>query len=185
MNEENPWVTLTCHEVYDNNWINVTHRDVLNPAGGKGIYGMVHFKNAAIGIIPLDDDNNTWIVGQYRYTLEEYSWEIVEGGGTLGVSLLDSAMRELLEETGIVASDWQQIAELHTSNSVTDEFGVVYIARGLTFTDADPEETELLQVRKLPFWELHKMAMRGEITDAMSLVGILKVAEMLRNGTAI
>ena len=185
MNEENPWVTLTCREVYDNNWINVTHRDVLNPAGGKGIYGMVHFKNAAIGIIPLDEDNNTWIVGQYRYTLEAYSWEIVEGGGKWGVPLLESAQRELLEETGIIASDWQQIVEMHTSNSVTDEYGVVYIARGLTFADAEPEETELLQVRKLPFAELHAMAMRGEITDAMSLVGIFKAAEILRNSIKI
>src|SRR5690349_13764017 len=111
--EENPWTTLSEKEVYDNPWINVTEYQVINPSGGRGIYGKVHFKNYAIGILPLDEELNTWLVGQYRYTIDQYSWEIPEGGGPLNISPLESAKRELLEETGLTASDWTEIQPFH------------------------------------------------------------------------
>ncbi len=171
---KNPWTTLQSTSVYDNPWINVSHRQVLNPAGKEGIYGLVHFKNLAIGIIPLDENNNTWLVGQYRYTLDQYSWEIPEGGGPLGTDPLASAKRELLEETGIRANNWTKILDLHTSNSVTDEAGLIYIARELHFGAAEPEETEDIAIRKLPFAEAVEMVMDGRITDAMSMAAILK-----------
>lgn len=155
---------------------------MLNPAGGLGIYGVVHFKNTAIGIVPLDEEGCTWLVGQYRYTLERYSWEIPEGGGALGTDMLESAQRELLEETGITARVWTPLLEIHTSNSVTDEYGVAYLARELEFGEASPEETEQLQVRRLPFEEAVGMVLRGEITDSLSMVAILKVQEWLRRG---
>lgn len=177
---KNPWKTLDKTEVYDNPWIKVTHREVLNPAGGAGIYGVVHFKNLAIGIVPLDEDYNTWLVGQYRYTMEEYTWEIPEGGGPLGNEPLESAKRELQEETGIIAEKWQKIGDLATSNSVTDERGVVYIAQGLTFGEANPEDTEELQVKKVPLDEAVEMVMRGEITCALAMIGLLK-AKILRD----
>jgi len=177
--EKNPWITLSTKEVYDNPWINITHREVLNPSGGEGIYGVVHFKNVAIGIVPLDKELNTWLVGQYRYTLNQYSWEIPEGGGTIGHSHLESAQRELLEETGITASKWTKILDLHTSNSVTDEYGCAYVAQDLSFGDAMPEETEELVIKKLPFEQAFQMVMNGEITDALAMVSIMKVKYLL------
>lgn len=175
----NPWKTLSNQKVYENNWIRLEEHQVINPAGGNGIYGKVHFKNKAIGIIPLDTEGNTWLVGQHRYTLGAYSWEIPEGGCPLGTLPLDSAKRELKEETGISANRWQQIMTFHTSNSVTDEEGFIFLAEDLSFGDSELEETEAdLVVKKLPFRDALDMVMNGEITDSMSVAGILKVARL-------
>lgn len=174
MEKDNPWTTLERKEVYDNNWINVNEHQVINPSGGHGIYGVVHFKNLAIGVLPLDEDNNTWLVGQYRYPMQAYSWEIPEGGGPLGLDPLDGAKRELLEETGLVATDWIEIQRMHLSNSVSDELAIIYIARGLKMTESEPEETEQLVLRKLPFDEAYQMVMDGTITDSMTVAAILK-----------
>src|SRR3954454_16007348 len=119
MNEQhNPWQIIDEQKIYDNKWIIVTHFNVINPSGNKGIYGKVHMKNAAIGIVPLDEQMNTYLVGQYRFALNEYSWEIPEGGAPLDDEPLASARRELLEETGLKAKQWQMIQEMTTSNSV-------------------------------------------------------------------
>lgn len=177
--EINPWVTKSSEIVYQNNWIEVQHNEVVTPTGTDGIYGVVHFKNLAIGIIPLDKDNNTWIVGQYRYPLKKYSWEIPEGGGKLGVDPLISAQRELLEECGIIANDWQKILEMDLSNSATDEHAILYVARNLSFTNAEPEETEELALKKIPFESLFQMVMNGEIEDAMTVAAVLKLKLML------
>lgn len=179
---ENPWKTIRKNTVYENPWIAVTHREVLNPAGNEGIYGVVHFKNLAIGIIPLDEEGNTWLVGQYRYTLDQYSWEIPEGGCPVGTSPLATAQRELLEETGMSANSWEHILDFHLSNSVTDEAGMAYIARDLSFGDAQPEETEALQVKKLPFTEALNMIYRGEITDSLSIMALLRAKIWLEKG---
>ncbi len=177
----NPWKTLSSRTVYDNKWIRVEEHQVINPAGGSGIYGKVHFKNKAIGIVPLDAQGNTWLVGQHRYTLNEYTWEIPEGGCPEGTLPLDSAKRELKEETGITATHWQQLMRFHTSNSVTDEEGFIFLAEGLTFGATELEETEAdLVVKKLPFTEALQMVLSGKITDSMSVAGILAVAR-LRN----
>lgn len=179
----NPWTTLTSTPKYENAWITVTEHEVLNPKGKPGIYGTVHFKSLATGIVVLDEERNTWLVGQWRYALDRYSWEIPEGGGPLDVPPLESAKRELLEETGILASEWQHLLTLHLSNSVSDEVGHVFLARGLTFTDSEPEDTEDIVVRKLPFEDAYRMVVTGEITDAMSVAGILQVKLMLDGGT--
>ena len=179
--EKNPWKTKKVTEVYDNAWINITHREVLNPSGGEGIYGVVHFKNLAIGIVPLDEDLNTWLVGQYRYTLEEYTWEIPEGGCIIGTDPLKAAKRELSEETGIQAERWTKILDLQTSNSVTDETGMAFLAQGLTFGDAEPEDTEDLQVIKVPFTEAYQMVIDGRIKDALSMISIFKVKHLLEH----
>ncbi len=175
----NPWKTLSTRPLYDNPWISVREDQVINPKGGKGIYGVVHFKNKAIGIIPVDEEGYTWLVGQYRYALEEYCWEIPMGGGPLAIDILESARRELQEETGFTAAKWTMIARIHTSNSVTDEEGFVFLAEGLTPGETAPEETEDLVVRKLHLREAVAMVMDNRITDSISVGGILKAARML------
>ncbi len=177
--KENPWKLVGSKAIYDNPWITVTEDRVIRPDGSDGIYGKVHFKNKAIGIIPLDDDMNTWLVGQYRYTLHEYSWEIPMGGVPLGEDTLEGARRELREETGMLAKRWQKLFKIHTSNSVTDEYGYVFLAEELQFGDHDRDVTEVLQVRKLPLKEAVDMVPAGGITDALSIAGLLYVARMM------
>lgn len=173
----NPWTTLSGEEKYDNKWIRVTEYQVINPGGGRGIYGKVHFKNRAIGVIPIDSEGNTWLVGQYRYAIDEYSWEIPEGGGPIGTDPLESAKRELKEETGMTAKKWTLLTRLHTSNSVTDEIGLIFLAEDLEEGNNQLEETEAdMKVKKLPLKEAIDMVMREEITDSMSMIGLLKVS---------
>ncbi|RZK62834.1 MAG: NUDIX hydrolase [Hymenobacter sp.] len=175
----NPWQTLSTADVYQNPWIRVRQDQIINPKGGAGVYGVVSMKNKAIGIVPLDDEGNTWLVGQYRYTLNEYTWEIPMGGGPVELDVLESAQRELREETGLAAARWTRIARLHTSNSVTDEEGFVYLAEGLTQGEWEPEESEDLRVWKLPLAQAVAMVMRDEITDAISVSGLLKAEKFL------
>ena len=177
--ETNNWKTLETTVPYENGWIRVEHRDVLTPAGTPGIYGVVQFKNKAIGIVPVDDEGFIYLVGQYRYTLEEYSWEIPEGGSPEGEDPLDTAKRELKEETGFTAAQWQPLGRVHTSNSVTDEEGFMFLAQGLTAGEAQPEDTEELALRRVPLAEAVEMVMRSEITDSISICGILKAAKVL------
>jgi 8-oxo-dGTP pyrophosphatase MutT (NUDIX family) len=174
--ETNPWRVLSAEARYDNAWITVTHHEVLNPAGGPGIYGSVHYKNLAIGVIPIDAEGNTWLVGQYRFPTQTYTWEIPEGGGNPAHTPLESAQRELLEETGIRASRWRLIlSDMQLSNSVSDELAYIFIATDLSFGASQPEETEALTVRKLPVAEAIVMAKDGRITDAMSVAGLLRL----------
>lgn len=177
-NTANPWKQLSSRKVYDNSWIEVIEDKVINPRGGEGIYGKVSFKNKAIGIIPIDESLNTWIVGQYRYTLDEYSWEIPMGGGDRNVDILESAKRELKEETGLSAEKWTEIMRIHTSNSVTDEEGFIFIAQDLTEGKPEFDETEDLAIKKLTLEEAVHMVMTGNITDAISIAGLLKAARI-------
>lgn len=179
VNEKNPWVILNQEVKFETPWIQVTQFDVLNPAGKPSIYGKVSFKNLAIGVLPLDEENNTWLVGQWRFPLNQYSWEIPEGGGPHGEDPLATAQRELREETGLLATHYQELCRMHTSNSVSDEYAIIFLARGLQQGEAEPEETEDLRVRKLPFEEAYQMVMRGEITDSLSMVAILKTKLLL------
>ncbi|HTN20812.1 MAG TPA: NUDIX hydrolase [Pelobium sp.] len=181
MDEINPWITLSSKKVYDNPWIGLTEHQVINPSGGKGIYGEVHFKNFAIGIIAIDTDDQIFMVGQYRFPLKQYSWELPEGGGPLNENPLDSAKRELLEETGLVAKNWKELLRMHLSNSVSDELGILYLANDFEQFAAQPEETEQLEVKKIPFEEVYQMVINGQITDSLTVAGILRV-KLLREG---
>lgn len=179
MNTDNPWITKKTTDIYQNPWIKVEEHEILNPAGKDGIYGTVHFKNKALAIIPIDQEGNTWLVGQYRYPLNQYSWELPMGGGPIGGDILESAKRELREETGLTAEKWTEIMKIHTSNSVTDEEGIVFLAENLTQGETEFEETEILLIRKLPFSEVLEMVMNGSITDGISIAGILKASRIL------
>ncbi len=181
----NPWTVLHKKNIYDNNWIEVSHHEVLNPNRNEGIYGLVHFKNLAIGIVPYDSEGNIWLVGQYRFPIQQYSWEIVEGGGQIGIDPILSAQRELLEETGIVAQKYLKIVEMHLSNSVSDELGMVFLVTNLTFQQAEPEDTEQLTVIKIPFETAYLALQNGEITDSLSVAALLKIKIMKLEGQLI
>jgi 8-oxo-dGTP pyrophosphatase MutT (NUDIX family) len=172
---KNPWTVLEEKKIYDNPWISVTEFDVLTPGGSPGIYGKVHFKNFAVGAVAIDAEGMIPLVGQYRFPLQAYSWEIPEGGGQLDIDPLVSAQRELREETGLVARHWQEILRMHLSNSVSDELAILYLATGLTQESAEPEDTEQLAHRRVTVNEAYEMVLRGEITDAMSVAGIMQV----------
>jgi 8-oxo-dGTP pyrophosphatase MutT (NUDIX family) len=170
------WKRLSSATIWENDWLALREDKVINPGGGHNDYAHIHFKNRAVAIVALDDDGNTWIVGQTRYTLGEWSWELPMGGAPLDEDPLDAAKRELREETGLSATDWSEMMRLHTSNSITDEYGIVYAARGLTEGETAFEETEDLEVRKLPLDDAVGMALRGEITDAISVAALLRTA---------
>ena len=174
------WKRKSRQKTYSNNWISVYHDQVVNPNGGEGIYGVVHFKNLAIGVIPIDENGFTWLVGQHRYPQNKFSWEIPEGGGPLGIEPLASAKRELQEEVGLAANSWQLILEMDLSNSVSDEAAMIFIAKDLYEVGATPEETEELEIKHLPFEDAYEMVLRGEITDSMSVAGILKANLLLQ-----
>lgn len=177
----NPWLTHSTRDIYDNAWIHLEENQVTNPSGGEGIYGVIHYKNRAVGVVPIDDEGNTWLVGQYRYPTETYEWEIPEGGCADDEELLDAAKRELVEETGLIAESYEPIlSHLQLSNSVSDERAFLFTARNLTMTEAQPEPTEKIAIRKLPLSEAFAMVDRGEIVDVMSVAALLK----LRTGTS-
>lgn len=173
--EHNPWQITGEENIYDNPWIRLTEYQVIDPSGGKGIYGKVHFKNVAVGVIPIDQENHTWLVGQYRFPLQQYSWEIPEGGAPVGTDPLLSAKRELQEETGLTAGQWEEFLTMHLSNSVADELSIVYLATDLQAGTATPEETEQLQVKRVPLETAFAMVAKGEITDAISVAALLKL----------
>jgi len=177
------WSELSRKDIYENPWIKVTESEVRNPNGGQGIYGVVHFKNLAIGIIPLDEQGNTWLVGQERFPFcGKYTWEIIEGGGPLDRDPLESARMELSEEAGLAANDWQLIQETDLSNSATTERSLIYLACDLHPRHSAADSTELLTLRKVPFTEVYHMVLRGEIMDSLSVLGVLKLKVMQDEG---
>ena len=180
--ESNPWTTLGTRAVYDNPWISVREDQVIRPDGRPGIYGVVHFKNRAIGVLPVDERGRIWLVGQYRYTLNAYSWEIPEGGGHAGESNEEAARRELREETGLSAGRLEFLLRAHLSNSVSDEEAFLFRATDLQDGASQPEGTERLQVHRFEWAEVWAMFQRGEITDSMSVMAIQHEALLRADG---
>ena len=174
LENSNPWKKISSEVKYENPWISLTEYKVVTPAGTNGIYGKVHFKNIAIGVIAIDSDENTYLVGQFRFPLDLYSWEIPEGGCPEGTDCLAAAKRELKEETGFEAGKWTEILQMHVSNSVSDELAVVYVAQDLMAGKAEPEDTEDLKIIKMPFKQAVDWVMQGKITDSISVAAILK-----------
>jgi len=175
--EHNPWTTHSTTTAYENPWVKLEHSEVTTPGGSAGIYGVVRFKNIAVGVVPIDEDDHTWLVGQYRYAIDEYSWEMPAGGCPDGENPEDTARRELIEETGLRAN---AITPLFTntrlSNCVTDEVAAAYVATDLTAGDAAPEDTEDLQLRRLPVDDVIDMCLSGEITDAFTILAFQRLA---------
>jgi 8-oxo-dGTP pyrophosphatase MutT (NUDIX family) len=168
---ENPWRTLGSRRVYENPWISVREDSVIRPDGEPGIYGVVHYKNTAVGVLPAEDDH-VYLVGQYRYPLERYSWEIPEGGCPQDEEPLEAARRELREETGFEAGNWRRLGEAFLSNSVADEYAVWFLATDLVAGEPQNEGTEVIGVRRVPLREAVAMTMDGRITDALSILAL-------------
>lgn len=176
----NPWTTTGSRVVYENPWIRVREDAVVRPDGSSGIYGVVGFRSVALGAVVRHDDGSTVLVGQYRYTLGAWSWEIPEGGGDPALPPQQEVARELEEETGLVAARYTSLGALHTSNSVTDEGSLLYLAEDLTQRPPRPEPTERLVLWRLPLSEAVGMACDGRITDALSVAGLLRADLLLR-----
>ena len=174
-NEKNPWQTLSSKIVYETPWLRVVEHECLSPTKLPAQYGVVEFKNTAIGILALDANLNIYLVGQWRYPLKQYSWEIPEGGGRLSSDPLEEAKRELKEEAGVTATQWNKYFEMHLSNSTTNERALVYVATDLTVGESAPEETEILKVKKVSLKNAYRMVVSGEITDAISVAAIQRL----------
>jgi 8-oxo-dGTP pyrophosphatase MutT (NUDIX family) len=172
----NPWQRVSRRVAYDNPWIEILHDEVVRPDGKPGIYGVVHFRHLAIGVVPIDASDRVLLVGQYRYTMNHYSWEIPEGGGDFDEIPEAAARRELAEETGFVGGEWREICRAELSNSVTDEVTILFVATGLEAGPASPEGTEQLQLRWVPFEEVITMIYEGEIVDAMTILAMQQLA---------
>ncbi|MBY0347352.1 MAG: NUDIX domain-containing protein [Hydrotalea flava] len=180
--EVNPWIILDEQEVYQNAWIQLNHYKVINPSGKEGIYGKVHFKNKAVGVIPIDETLHTYLVGQYRFTIQQYSWEIPEGGCPENETALSAAKRELMEETGLQAEKWEYLGAAFLSNSVTDEASEFFVATGLSKYKSAPEETEQLAVKKVALQQAFEMVENGTITDALSVLALQKLQLLWMQG---
>ena len=178
--DKNPWKTKSTKVIYDNPWITLHHDEVTNPGGKDGIYGRVSFKNIAVGVVPMDAEGNIYLVGQYRYAIDQYSWEIPEGGCPITEDPLEAGKRELKEETGLHAKDWTFLRETYTSNAVCDERAIIFLAEKLTQGIANPEDSEELIVKKVPFLEALKMVENGMVKDSISIIGILST-QTLKN----
>ncbi len=175
----NPWKTLRSRIAYKNSWISVREDAVITPAGGEGIYGVVQAPGA-LGVVALTPNNEVYLVGQYRYPVNEYSWEIVEGGREAGESLVEAAQRELREEAGLVALRFEQLGgEVHTSNCFTDERAYLYIAQDFSEVATAHEVTEKLQIEKVALGECLAMIDRSEIKDAMSIIALQRAAKFI------
>jgi ADP-ribose pyrophosphatase len=179
---KNPWTVLSQATVYENEWIRVDHHDVLGPSGNPGVYGTVHFKNQATGVVPIDEKGNVIPVGQYRFPLRTYSWEIPEGGGAHSATALESAQRELREECGLTATCWKEVLVMDLSNSVSDEGSTAFLAWELSEVPAQPDETEKLKIERVPFWDAVDRVKKGEIRDAISVAALLRIALMALQG---
>ena len=191
MSQKPPWLTDDgvrwtrgdARLVYDNPWIRVTEYAALAPTGAPATYGLVGFKNLALAILPVFDDGTIVLVGQSRFPAQDYSWELPEGGGPLDVDPLESARRELREEAGLKAADWRQILQAQLSNYVTDERAVGYLATGLSAVAAEPDETELFALARVPFREALDAAMAGHMKDMLTVAMLLRGYHMAREGS--
>jgi 8-oxo-dGTP pyrophosphatase MutT (NUDIX family) len=175
MSDQNPWKLISQRKLFENPWFKVEEDHVINPSGREVNYAKVLFNHVAVGIVPLDGDGNIWLVGQTRYVPDVYSWEIPMGGSPIGEDLLTTAKRELKEETGLSANQWTPLLHVHTSNSITDEEGYVYVEEDLQMGETAFEDSEDITVKKVPLKHAIHMASEGQITDAISVAALFKL----------
>jgi len=171
----NPYTVQDRKLLYDCPWIRVREDRFTHRRGGAGLYSVCGFRRTACGVIAVDQLDRVVLVGQWRYPLETYSWEIPEGGGEEHESPFTCIRRELGEETGLEARRWEPLAFCHTSNSSTDEETFLFFATDLQALPQGhaPEDVEELAVHREPFEQCLARVLCGEITDSLSMVAIL------------
>ena len=177
-----PWRDHGGRTVFDNPWMTVTEHAATAPTGEPATYGKIHFKNLALAVLPLHEDGTVTLVGQHRFAMMDYAWEIPEGGGPLDVDPLESIRRELREEAGLEAADWREILRFQISNSLTDERGIGWLAMGFTPAEQDPDDTEAIALARVPFREALDAVVNGWIEDGMSMAMLLRAYHMAREG---
>lgn len=179
MSEYNPWKTVSQRLVHENPWFRVREDDVIRPDSKPGKYFVVETR-IATGVVALTAKHEIYLVGQYRYPVDEYSWEIPEGGTEMGEDALSAAKRELREEAGLLAKNWQPLGdEFHLTNCISSEVGQLFLAQDLEQVASEPDATEILQVRCLPFQEALKMVTKGEIKDSITIIALYRAAFLL------
>lgn len=172
---DGPWTTLSSDLHYENPWIRVVEHQVVTPSGTRGLYGTVHFRKAGAGVVPIDANGRTWLVGQHRYPLKRFSWEIPVGGVDADETPCRAAARELSEEAGLRADHWLALFSCDFSTGITDEHGYAFLAWGLHECADHREETEAITVRRLPFADALAMIDAGEIRDLLSIASLQRV----------
>lgn len=177
----NPWISHKSVSLFENDWLTLERNDVTRPDGSEGDYTLVRFRNRAVGVVPYEA-GGVWMVGQTRFALNQYSWEIPEGGVPAGEDMLEAAKRELKEETGLTARQYVHLLDLHTSNSVTDEWGQIYLATDLTKGASEPEPSEDITCLFVTLDEALQAIDDGRVTDAMTVAALYKVAMMRERG---
>ena len=178
----NPWIVNGTRRAFQIDWFDIDEHDVIRPDGAKGYYGVVRVKRLAVGALPIEADGSVHLVGQWRFPLGRYSWEMPEGGGEPGEDALVCAKRELAEESGLSAGAWTRVLEMDLSNSLTDERAVIFLATDLKHGQSAPEATEVLQHRQAHFLDVLARVADGRIRDAMTVAAVLRAHHMAVTG---
>jgi|SRR5215207_6792107 len=178
MQYKNPWKTLGSRIVYENPWLRLREDQVIRPDGRPGVYSVVEIR-PSVGVVVLDHKQHIALVGQWRYAHNKFSWEIPTGGSAAGEeSIVESAKRELAEETGIHANNWRALGSIDNSNGATTDVAYLYLATELTLGSSHQEGNEQLITDWIPFENAVSMVLDGEITESCSVAGILKVDKL-------
>ena len=177
-----PWIVERTTLAFENDWFRIDKNEVVHPDGSNGEYAVVRVRRLAVGVLPIEADGSVHLVGQWRFPLGRYSWEMPEGGAEPGEEALACAKRELEEETGLRAAHWAPILEMDLSNSLTDERGIVFLATGLQAGQAHPDDTEVLKQRRAPFSEVVQRVIRGQIRDSLTVAAVLRAHHMAVTG---
>lgn len=177
-----PWIVKGVSRAFENAWFVVDSHAVIHPHGAEGVYSVVRPRRVAVGVLPIDDEGYVHLVGQWRFPLKRYSWEMPEGGADPGEEPRACAVRELKEEAGLVAGALRPILEMDMSNSFTDEIAMVFLATGLEAGEAQPDPTEVLKRRRAPFLEVLDKVASGYIRDSLTVAAVLRAHHMAVTG---
>ena len=177
-----PWTVKSVTRPFENEWLVIDRYAVIHPGGAEGFYSVVRPRRIAVGVLPIEPDGMVHLVGQWRFPLGRYSWEMPEGGAEPGEPALDCARRELEEETGLTAGSFVEVLRLDLSNSLTDEQGVIYLATDLAFGRPQPEAVEVLRHRRAHFQEVLARVADGRIRDSLTVAAVLRAHHMAVTG---
>lgn len=174
------WRNDSVETLFENPWLRLTRHEATAPTGTPADYVVARPRNLACGVLPIHSDGTVTLVGQARFALMNYSWEMPEGGVPVNEDPLVGVQRELLEETGLVARDWREVLRMELSNSITDERAIAWLAWDLTQTDARPDPTEVIETARVPFMSLMAEIDRGSVRDAFTVATALRAYHMAR-----